>query len=150
MFCCLPGMLPIVNSSDVSLEQQPQRVFSAINSVDQKLTLCTLTCTLFPNLDGAVVAAGGHPLAGRIKRQTPDSGSVSFQGGLALPVVVLFLVHADVVVVAGRGQELRARGATVSRGKRDDTNSINSRGPVGEERRTSLVGCHTACLTSCV
>lgn len=78
-------------------------------SADHQLTVRTLTRTLFPNLDGAVVAAGGHLLAGRIKRQTPNGGSVSCQGGLALPVVVLFLVDADVVVVAGRGQELCAR-----------------------------------------
>lgn len=76
--------------------------------------MCTLTRALFPYLDGAVVAAGGHPLAGTIERQTPDGGGVSSQGGLALPVVVFFLVDADVVVVAGRGQELRARGASVT------------------------------------
>ena len=62
-----------------------------------------------PNFHGSIVADGGYPVSGLVEGCRPHGGGVGGQSGKADPVVVVFLVHLDAIVITAAGHNVQVR-----------------------------------------
>ena len=62
-----------------------------------------------PNFHGSIVADGGYPVSSLVEGCRPHGGGVGGQRSKADPVVIVFLVHLDAIVITAAGHNVQVR-----------------------------------------